>query len=185
MAVTVASVVRAGDFTYVTNNGAITITAYIGTGSNVTIPPTTTDLPVTRIGDSAFWDRTGVNNITIPGTVTNIGRFAFWNCRGLDRITMPDSVSAIGEGAFAGCSFTRLIIPESVTGISDRLLLGCSALTNVTIGSADDGQGNHEAGRETPWLGSRLEKQSGIKVLITRLESDCDPGGACVPLGLA
>jgi hypothetical protein len=41
-------------FTWTTNNGAITITGYTGSGGVVTIPATITRLPVTSIGASAF-----------------------------------------------------------------------------------------------------------------------------------
>jgi hypothetical protein len=41
-------------FTYTTNNGAITITRYTGTNGNVIIPGAITGLPVTRLDDFAF-----------------------------------------------------------------------------------------------------------------------------------
>ena len=44
------------DFTYITNNGTITITRYIGTGGDVIIPSTISGLPVTTIGIQAFED---------------------------------------------------------------------------------------------------------------------------------
>lgn len=43
-------------FNYRTNNGSIIITGYTGFGGGVTIPGTINDLPVTSIGDSAFYD---------------------------------------------------------------------------------------------------------------------------------
>ena len=46
---------QAQDFTYTTNNGAITITKYTDPGGDVTIPSTINGLPVTSIGDSAFY----------------------------------------------------------------------------------------------------------------------------------
>lgn len=39
---------------HTTNNGAITITGYTGTGGAVEIPGVINGLPVTRIGPSAF-----------------------------------------------------------------------------------------------------------------------------------
>jgi hypothetical protein len=44
-----------GPFNCTTNNGAITITKYTGPGGAVTIPDTINGLPVTSIGDSAFY----------------------------------------------------------------------------------------------------------------------------------
>ena len=41
------------------------------------------------------------NGQTYP--VTSIGDFAFYNCSGLTNITIPNSVTYIGSGAFSGC----------------------------------------------------------------------------------
>ena len=55
---------------------------------------------VTSIGDSAFFDCTGLTSITIPDSVTSIGSDAFANCGSLTSITIPGSVTEIGEDAF-------------------------------------------------------------------------------------
>src|SRR6476469_1324131 len=52
-------------FTFATNNGTITITAYTGFGGAVTIPETIDGLPVTGIGDSAFNLSTRLTQVTI------------------------------------------------------------------------------------------------------------------------
>ena len=65
-----------------------------------------TDIPdsVTSIGNSAFYDCTGLTSITIPDSVTSIGGSAFWGCTGLTSITIPDSVTSIGVSAFTYCT---------------------------------------------------------------------------------
>lgn len=90
-------------FTFTTNNGAITITGYTGPGGVVTIPSTINFLPVTSIGDWAFYS-TSVTNILIPDNVTNIGDGAFFDCESLTRVTIGDSVTNIGDWTFAFCS---------------------------------------------------------------------------------
>src|SRR4051812_45575741 len=67
-------------FTYITNNGAITITGYTGPGGAVVIPATINNWPVTAIGDYAFADKTALTAVTIPATVASIGENAFLSC---------------------------------------------------------------------------------------------------------
>jgi hypothetical protein len=96
-------------FTFTTNNGAITITGYTGSGGTVTIPSTTNGLPVTSIGDQAFYNCTSLTALTIPDSVTSIGHAAFEFCTSLTSITFPSSVTNIGQAAFWGCSSLTVI----------------------------------------------------------------------------
>src|SRR5271165_6975882 len=79
-------------YTYTTNSGAVTITGYTGPGGAVTIPASLNGLPVTSIGDEAFYG-SGVTSITIPNSVTNIGGNAFQSCANLTGVTLPTSVT--------------------------------------------------------------------------------------------
>jgi len=96
---TLPAVVQA-QFTYTTNNGTITITGYNCSGGVVTIPSTITGLPVTSIGDGAFYNCKSLTIVTIPTSVTNIGYGAFQQCTSLTGVTIPDSVISIGNAAF-------------------------------------------------------------------------------------
>jgi hypothetical protein len=53
------------DFEYEARNGAATITGYRGSAKNVTIPDRIYNLPVTAIGDSAFFIKQ-LTSVTIP-----------------------------------------------------------------------------------------------------------------------
>lgn len=99
-------------FTYTTNNGAITITGYTGFFSDgqVTIPSTINGYPVTAIGTNAFYLHVSVTDVTIPDTVTNIGDGAFLNCISLTNVTIPGSVTRIGDQAFAYCALTSIAV---------------------------------------------------------------------------
>ena len=46
------------------------------------------------IGNSAFFDRTGLTSITIPNSVTSIGNGAFHGCTGLTSVTLGTITSA-------------------------------------------------------------------------------------------
>ena len=124
--------VRAQDYTYITNNGTITITKYTGSGGDVTIPDTINGLPVTSIGDSAFSDCTSLTSITMPNSVTEIGDGAFVRCSGLTNVTIGNSVTSIGDEAFAECQgLTSVIIPGSVTRMGGWVFYCCFGLGRV------------------------------------------------------
>jgi hypothetical protein len=90
-------------------------------------------LPVTEIGDEAFYACTSLTKVTIPKGVTSIGDFAFYECRSLASITIPKGVTSIGNSAFAGTSLTSITIPASVTEIGNYVFAGCTSLTSITI----------------------------------------------------
>ncbi len=137
--VTIPSTVTYNDVTYsVTKIGNWAFYNCSGLTS-VTIPNS-----VTSIGWDAFSDCTGLTSVTIGNSVTDIGRGAFYNCSGLTSVTIPNSVTSIGSGAFYGCSgLTSVTIPNSVTSIGDAAFSDCSGLTEITIPNSVTGIGNY------------------------------------------
>ena len=142
-------------FTFVTNNGAITITGYTGAGGDLVIPSEINGYPVTAIASSAFLscNLTGVTipdtvttigggafelsafltSVTIGNGVTNIADGAFSDCFAIASVTIGNSVTSVGEAAFENCySLKSVAIPKGVTGIGDFAFSG-SGLTNVVI----------------------------------------------------
>ena len=104
-------------FNYITNADgiSITITAYSGNASSVSVPDSINGLLVTSIGTNAFSNNTFPTSITIPNSVTNIGDYAFYDCYGLTNITMGDSITIIGANAFGySVNLTGVVIPNSV-----------------------------------------------------------------------
>ena len=105
-------------FTFVTNNGAITITAYTGSGHSANIPSATNGYPVRLIGTGAFANNTRLNSITMPNSVTNIGSLAFYSS-GLTGIAIPNSVLSIGADAFESCNgLTNISVDPANPGYS-------------------------------------------------------------------
>ena len=103
-------------------------------GSKETIIPNS----VTKIGDSAFSECSGLMSFEIPNSVTTIGNSAFFFCEGLLSIEIPNSVTAIGEFAFSGCvGLARIEIPSSVTTIGEYAFSECSGLRGLAV-SADN-----------------------------------------------
>ena len=102
--------------------------------TNLIIPSTYEGLPVTGIGNSAFYGCTNLSSVTIPDSVKNIDTAAFYGCSGLLSVTIPDSVTSIGEGAFYECSSLSCVtIPDSVTTIGIFTFAYCDNLTAITI----------------------------------------------------
>jgi len=122
------------EFKYTTNNGAITITKYIGSDSDVTIPDTIDGLPVTAMGSSVFCNCQNLTKVTIPNSVTRLGSFVFADCTSLTDLTIPNRVTRIERGTFSGCVRLRhFTLPDSVTNIGIYAFSACTSLTNVTI----------------------------------------------------
>jgi len=91
-------------FTFTTNNGAITITGYTGPGGAVTIPGAINGWPVTAIGFAAFQNCASLTNVTVPNSVVSIGEYAFQFCNGLTNIAIGTNATSIGNAAFSDCA---------------------------------------------------------------------------------
>lgn len=101
-----------------------TVTGYIGTASEITIPSSYStilgpdgaiifvegsDTVVTSIGNGAFESNTTLTSVTIPSTITTIGKRAFQFCYNLTLLTIEaETISNVGYCAFAltNISFT-------------------------------------------------------------------------------
>jgi hypothetical protein len=122
---------------YLTTNAdnTLTIAAYFpGPGGALMIPNTIYGMPVASIGESAFYQDSGLTSVTIGTNVTTIGSTAFFKDSGLTSVTIGTNVTSIGEEAFAYCSgLTSVTIPSSVTNIGDRAFKECTSVTNFSF----------------------------------------------------
>lgn len=132
------------DFTYVTNNNAITITGYNGSGGTVSIPADLDGFPVTGIQANVFAANAAITNVIIPAGVTNIGNGAFLNCPNLTRATLPGNVSYDNippayyfyQVVFGQSPVASLTIADGSPFISHEAFNGVTSLTSVTIPSS-------------------------------------------------
>ena len=123
------------EFTLNSDGNSYSVTG-IGTctDTDIIIPTTYNDLPVTSIGDSAFENCSKLTSINIPNGVISIGSHAFFNCLKLTSVNIPNSVTSIGDYAFVFCeSLIGINIPNSVTSIGIQAFGYCSSLTSITI----------------------------------------------------
>jgi hypothetical protein len=102
--------------------------------TDIVIPKKYKGLPVTSIGDDAFYDCDSLTSVVIGDSVTSIGYAAFSNCTSLTSVEIGDSVTSIGEYAFSGCcSLKSVEIGDSVTSIGAWTFDNCRSLTSVTF----------------------------------------------------
>jgi hypothetical protein len=131
-AIFLVSIPALAQFTFTTNNGAITITGYTGSGGNVIIPSTTNGYPVTTIGTGAFSNNTSVTSVTIPNTVTNGGDYAFCSCSKLTSATINSRITGRREFQFCN-NLANVVISTNVTVIADECFEFGNSLTNIVI----------------------------------------------------
>src|SRR5580704_17404639 len=114
-----AALPATAQFTFITNNGTITITGFTNPALvSVTIPTTISNLPVTAIAPSAFASL-DVTALTIPGSVTEIGTNAFNACQYLTNAIIAGG--AIGADAFSLCiGLANVTLGSNVTSIGDE-----------------------------------------------------------------
>ena len=108
--------VQAGDYTYTTNSGKITITKYTGSGGVITIPSTTNSLPVTILGTNSFSACTNLSGVMIGTNITSIGSYAFQNCTSLTGVCFKGNAPSLGSNVFSGATNTTVYRASGATG---------------------------------------------------------------------
>lgn len=78
----------------------------------IDIPSQLGGLPVTRIGEEAFYQNACIS-ITLPNTLTTLGDHAFYRCHQIKQITLPAETVSIGSNPFFRCSALESIHVES------------------------------------------------------------------------
>lgn len=102
--------------------GALAVPSYLG------------GAPVTRIGDGALYNCSGVTSLEIPESVRSIGAGMCEFCSGLVAVDIPVSVTNLGDSAFSYCSkLTAAIIPEGLARIPEYAFYECQGLKSVYI----------------------------------------------------
>lgn len=92
---------------------------------------------VTSIGSYAFFE-SGIEKITIPGSVEIIEYNVFRDCFSLTEAAIGNGVKEIEPSAFYGCTdLTEFVVPESVTRIGNMAFAHCNDLEHITFYSRD------------------------------------------------
>lgn len=115
---------------------AYTVTGYIGKLTEAVIPTNYKNLPVTAIGDDAFYCCASLTEIILPDSVTTIGDRAFASCENLTYIGFSENsqLTLIKNKAFFNCKkLTEISIPDNVTEIEWYAFDRCDNLKSVYI----------------------------------------------------
>ncbi|EJK59285.1 hypothetical protein THAOC_20515, partial [Thalassiosira oceanica] len=90
------------------------------------------------IGDFAFFECTGLQQVTIPASVTKLGRRAFQGCTKLFKVKITDgALQVIEEGAFCGREeLQQVTIPQSVSELGRHAFKFCINLTKANLEKA-------------------------------------------------
>ena len=114
-----------GSFTYQLIGGdtAVEIRNYPNSATGkIVIPDRIAGKPVTKIGDKAFSDCSGLTSVAIPDSVTSIGKDAFYGCSGLTAVVFLGDAPKVGTNCFDG----------SDPGFSVVYLSGAAGFTSPT-----------------------------------------------------
>lgn len=99
---------------------------------------------VTEIGQSAFFECSGLMSVDIPENIITIGYEAFRGCTGLKSVDIPENTMTIEKDAFSGCSGLKSVtIPKNITKIESGTFSGCSGLVSLIIHNRVEGIGSY------------------------------------------
>ncbi|MGL4948023.1 MAG: leucine-rich repeat protein [Mycoplasma sp.] len=103
-------------------------------GTNIIIPESIGDIPVTSISNGAF-KGTEITTIKFPNSLNSIGDEAFLNCDSLKGdLIIPNEVVKIGERAFQKINFGgELILGEKVSEIGNGAFEGTNFIDTLIL----------------------------------------------------
>lgn len=127
-------------------DGALVITGYKGSETEITVPARIGKADVTAIGGNAFSPdtarlpedqkkaRNAITSVTIPEGVTELADCAFFRCKGLEKVVLPESLKTIGKSVFAGCERLETVtLPAKLRSIGDGAFSGCTRFEKIVI----------------------------------------------------
>ena len=124
-----------GDHLHGPYTGDVVITAYIEYYQKwePRIPNFYHGLPVTEIGNGAFYNCKSLTSVAIGSNVTEIGSYAFDTCINLTSIVMFGNVEHIGAEVFIKCNKLSDIYYYGNQSMWENIEMGINDLTKVNI----------------------------------------------------
>ena len=136
-----------GTYTYILyDDSTAKITAYSGSGGDITLPDKVTVseavyYDVSAIGSQLFTGNTSIESVVIPEGIETIegdgiysSSGAFTGCTSLESVTLPGTLKEIGDLVFSGCSALETIeLPDSLETLGMGAFAACEALSSVEL----------------------------------------------------
>lgn len=89
---------------------------------------------VTKIGEGAFANVSGLKTIIIPGTVKEISKGAFAYNQTLERVVLEEGIEIIKENCFQNCyNLKEINLPNSLKYIGEQAFYYCTSLKEITL----------------------------------------------------
>ncbi len=156
MSATHAFALTEGDWEFQLLDNKVTITAYVGTDTDIVVPDTLAGTPVTAVKtlnlknldvisitfpssvrsiDAIFYSgRDTLETVVLPERLTTLAPAIFSKCTALKNVTLPSSLAVINERAFEYCtSLTKIELPAGIMEIADNAFYGCTALEEINL----------------------------------------------------
>ena len=168
------------NFTVNEDGNTVTITKWLGSDSDVTVPETLDGKTVTVIGTWAFAQIESITKVTLPDTVTEIGDSAFNGCTALTDVVLQAGLKTIGSTAFGSCGITEITIPDGVESIGGNAFSSCAQLADVTIPASVTTIGE-SAFRDTAWLNAKKEEDPMVIVNDIVIDGTACTGSVTIP----
>ena len=149
-------------FSYTSNMTGITITAYSGEESDLTLPDEIDGKKVMALESGVFEGCESLTSITLPDAITEIPANCFKNCENLETVTAP-AVTKVGFSAFEG---TKLIEADGFVIIGDGILIEYNGTgSNLSVPDTVKDIG-------TVFFGNTTLKSIFLPDTVTKLETD-------------
>ena len=106
--------------------------------TDVTVPATVTydgaSYQVTEVADSAFFENTAIQNVTISEGPSAMGVRVFYNDTSLKTVSLPRSVTSIGRNLFYGCTNLESVeFLSRITTLPISCFYKCESLREVAM----------------------------------------------------
>ncbi len=125
-------------FSYVEEYDSYEVKSYIGSETDIIVPPYYSGKSVFSLGDRAFAN-TAITSISIPSSILIIKSNCFDNCLSLTSVEIPEGVTQIRDYVFVRCAnLVNVSFPKTLQNASwSSMFIYATSLSSITIASGN------------------------------------------------